>query len=126
MAQKSGELKKRCQLAKQRLKMGYWQDIGSNGTAEFGAPSAAARSDGARMRLRIEYDNSASAHDEKMYEKVCAILDCDEIALNPIGQLIDNQVYGALDSAGKQRYILELSNKFRELKERYYRERTGA
>ena len=38
----------------------------------------------------------------------------------------DNAVYQKLDSSGKQRYILELSNKFRELKERYYREKTGS
>ncbi|MCM1367300.1 MAG: hypothetical protein NC184_00605 [Roseburia sp.] len=132
MAQKSSELKKRCQLAKQRLKMGYWESVklereqNDRDTAADGRLSANAYIH-ARLRREAELATGESAvADEKMYKKVCAILDSDEVAMNPIGQLIDVEVYSALDAAGKQRYVLELSNKFRELKERYYRERTGA
>ena len=108
MAQRQGELKKRAQIAKQRLKMGYWESV--------------RRGNSARSVDHV----SAVAPDEKMYKKVCAILDRDEATLNPIGQLIDNDVYTSLDAASKQQYILELSNKFRELKERYYKERIGS
>ena len=108
----SGELKKRAWLAKQRLKMGYFDSQG--GQRAFGAISAGIS------------EPTRSSADERMYQKVCAILDRDEATINPIGQLIDGEVYNNLDPSARQRYILELSNKFRELKERYYREKTGA
>ncbi len=111
--QQSGELKKRARLAKQRLKMGYWDQEEKN------------RSNQASART-VVMGETHTASDEKMYRKVCEMLEKDDTILNPIGQLIDEGVYSSLDSTGKQRYILELSNKFRELKERYYKERTGA
>lgn len=132
MARKSGELKKRCWLAKQRLKMGYWESLKreKQEVAESGNVSGQALAEQyARVKLRRDVDIAIGApavSDEKMYRKVCDILDSNEVTLNPIGQLIDRDVYDGLDAAAKQRYILELSDKFRELKERYYRERTGA
>lgn len=107
--QQTGELKKRAWLAKQRLKMGYLNNAAAGGA-----------------RVMRSQDESEERGDETLYRKVCDILDRDELALNPIGQLIDAEVYSELDPAAKQRYILELSEKFRELKDRYYRERTGA
>lgn len=125
MARKAGELKKRCWLAKQRLKMGYWdsikQESASTETDVVGTKSAF----GLHMRNNI-VAQMPSAEDERMYKKVCDILDSSEVTTNPIGQLIERDVYESLDSSGKQRYVLELSDKFRELRDRYYRERTGA
>lgn len=122
----SGELKKRAWLAKQRLKMGYWESVRRDEAASGIGDN---RQDAADGRVRIMRDISAgsrvSARDEKMYQKVCEILDRDEATMNPIGQLIDDELYNSLDPAARGRYILELSNKFRELKDRYYRERTG-
>lgn len=132
MAQRNGELKKRCQIAKQRLKMGYWDSVRMeraqpDDDTEGQDVMTANAYIHARLRREAEFAVGENAvADEKMYKKVCAILDSDEVTLNPIGQLIDAEVYASLDAIGKQRYVLELSNKFRELKERYYRERTGA
>lgn len=122
-----GELKKRAWLAKQRLKMGYWESVKDEVVSTHTADSMQNDNAYARARYFRSMDNSESAAlDEKMYRRVCEILDRDEATINPIGQLIDNEVYGKLDPASKQRYILELSNKFREFKERYEREKTGA
>ena len=121
MTRKTGELKKRCWLAKQRLKMGYF-DSRRDTEAPLPTEPIAAYS----MRTRFAEVATTSVADEKMYRKVCEILDSNEITLNPIGQLIEREVYDELDATGKQRYILELSEKFRELQERYYRERTGS
>ncbi|MCH5155191.1 MAG: hypothetical protein J1F69_01150 [Clostridiales bacterium] len=123
MTRKTGELKKRCWLAKQRLKMGYFdmRREAENSPVRTDDPIAEYS---VRNRL-AEVAAVTSVADEKMYRKVCEILDSDEIALNPIGQLIERDVYDGLDATGKQRYVLELSEKFRELQERYYRERTG-
>ncbi|MDE6029642.1 MAG: hypothetical protein K2F90_04915 [Clostridiales bacterium] len=129
MTRKTGELKKRCWLAKQRLKMGYFDSLRqeneqSENNKQIGSSPIVEYS--MRVNRLAEVAASASAADEKMYRKVCDILDSNEITLNPIGQLIERDVYDGLDSAGKQRYVLELSEKFRELQERYYRERTGS
>lgn len=126
MTRKTGELKKRCWLAKQRLKMGYFDSI-----RREKQDSETGLSDGSQTveylpRVNRRAEVAASSTDERMYRKVCEILDSSEVTLNPIGQLIERDIYDGLDATGKQRYVLELSEKFRELQERYYRERTGS
>ena len=126
MTRKTGELKKRCWLAKQRLKMGYFDSLKREKEQADGRQTESSMAVEYSMRVsRAEVAASSSA-DEKMYRKVCDILDSSEVALNPIGQLIERDVYDRLDATGKQRYVLELSEKFRELQARYYRERTGS
>lgn len=128
MTRKTGELKRRCWLAKQRLKMGYWESIksGEQAAQSNTAATAATVNNAVRAGRNAEISTVAtSGADEKMYKKVCEILSGDEVTLNPIGQLIERNVYDNLDSAGRQRYIFELSEKFRQLQERYYRERTA-
>ena len=125
MTRKTGELKKRCWLAKQRLKMGYFDSLKRMQDEDNGASSATTIAEYSARVRHAEVAASSSA-DEKMYRKVCDILDSNEVALNPIGQLIERDVYDGLDANGKQRYVLELSEKFRELQERYYREKTGS
>lgn len=125
MTRKTGELKKRCWLAKQRLKMGYFDSI-KRGQDEDSEPSSVTAVAEYAARTRHAEVAASSTADEKMYRKVCDILDSNEVALNPIGQLIERDVYDGLDANGKQRYVLELSEKFRELQERYYREKTGS
>lgn len=123
---RSSELKKRCRLAKQRLKMGYWDSLARE---EQVAEKASSSPEAVRQKLRrglFEREDAASAADEELYKKVCGILGADELALDPIGQLIEHDVYDGLDHDGRQRYVLQLSQKFRELSERYYREKTGS
>lgn len=123
----SGELKKRCWLAKQRLKMGYWDSVKARDDGQV-QPFDAEKVQPVRVMSR-ESEVAAialSAADEKMYKKVCDMLGGSEVTLNPIGQLIERDVYDGLDPVGKQRYILELSDKFRELQDRYRRENAGA
>lgn len=127
MTRKTGELKKRCWLAKQRLKMGYF-DSKQQDNSNVAASTRVIKAEIVyRHDLAAEVAASApSETEERMYRKVCDILGGDEIALNPIGQLIERDVYDKLDPNGKQRYVLELSEKFRELQARYYKEKTGS
>lgn len=132
MKKEYSELKKRAMLAKQRLRMGYWdqlraerdrvlQEVGESEETKFKI------SEYQRAKLKRDTDliiNQPQAEtDEVLYEKVCRILDADEDTMNPIGQLVDQEEYRRLDEGGRQRYILELSKKYRELKDRYYEER---
>lgn len=128
------ELKKRAMLAKQRLKMGYWQtmtdeklralnEIGLN-TCNIQLVKDLQHAKVKRDENRALNFNAAQA-DENFYTKVCEILDSDENVTNPIGQLVDKDAYEKLDEDNKQRYILELAKKFRDMRERYYREKLG-
>ena len=65
---------------------------------------------------------SFSVYDQELYERVCKILSSDEIIINPIKELIDNKYYYTLSLEGKQKYIFDLSEKYKEMKLRYERE----
>ncbi len=126
MKREIGELKKRAFLAKQRLRMGYWERLAQK-KRELGENAGERdvvelqRAELARDELAA-FDRERAQREERLYERVCEILD-DENECAPIGRLIDQKVYKTLDEGGKQRYVLELARKFRELSERYYLER---
>lgn len=127
-----GELKKRALIAKQRMRMGYWQTMSEEKERALqaaGESFASVQLVRDSLHAKFERDNnivmngSQALKDERLYDKVCEILDNDEDIINPIGMLVDHEVYDDMDDVGKQRYILELSKKFREMSERYNRER---
>jgi hypothetical protein len=128
MAKKEiSELKKRALLAKQRLKMGYWQRLEKERqdlNSALGDAEDAKRLQREKVQrdVMLVTDAKRARSEERFYEKVCKILSSDEDTLSPIGQLIDKEVYQALDDGGRQRYVLELSRRFRELSARYYLE----
>lgn len=128
------ELKKRALLAKQRLKMGYWQRMyeeRQQALREIGQSDESVRLVRDLQQEKVRRDEhkalccDKAEEEELFYNKVCSILEQDENATNPIGQLIDRVEFERLDNDNRQRYILRLSQKFREMRERYYRERVG-
>lgn len=132
MKKEMSEIKRRALLAKQRMKMGYWQKMQEERDRMLSETENRAQIELANDLRRREFDRNNkmalgddfTEKDEKLYSKVRDILDRDENVTNPIGQLMDKRLFDSLDEANKQRYILELSNKFRELRERYYKEKT--
>ena len=56
--------------------------------------------------------------DDPLYKKVEKILEKDPDTLNPIGQLIDKDLYNTLSETGKERYILDLAKKYVLIKEK--------
>ncbi len=65
---------------------------------------------------------ASSDKDQMLYKKVCKMLQEERIIINPINELVDKKYYDTLSAESKQRYILDLSDKYREMKERYDRE----
>ena len=63
-----------------------------------------------------------SEKEQNLYERVCRILDSDTIIINPIKELIDNKYYNSLTLEGKQKYIFDLSEMYKEMKLRYEQE----
>jgi len=126
------ELKKRALLAKQRMKMGYWQELTRQREAmlnKAGNNSTNLQTIKEVQRAEIIRDanviinNPIINRDECLYNKVKEILDEDEFVSNPIGRLVEKERMMEMDDAARQKYILDLSQKYRELKERYYKER---
>lgn len=131
-AKEETDLKKRASLAKERLKMGYWTQLVVE-RADF----LKREGDTPENRMKIQniqrsrfirenldcVEGDEMSETEKLYLRVCYILDKDEDTTNPIGQLIDYEKYNTLDESGKQRYVLTLARQYNELKERYYQER---
>ena len=132
MKKEMSEIKRRALLAKQRLKMGFWQRMQDEQSRMADATKNSALIESARSaRLReFEMDSRRALgddfaeRDERLYGKVRDMLDKDEDVTDPIGRLVDRDVFDKLDADNRQRYILELSAKFRELKERYYKEKS--
>ncbi len=74
---------------------------------------------------QMSYVKVYNAHEQELYNKVCKLLDSDTIVINPIKELIDNNYYNSLSLEGKQKYIFELSEKYKEMKARYEREQNA-
>lgn len=54
-----------------------------------------------------------------LYSRVCKLLSSEEIVINPIQELVDRKYYNSLSIDAKQKYIFELSEKYKEMKSRY-------
>lgn len=65
---------------------------------------------------------SLNLQEQELYGKVCKMLSSAEIIINPIKELVDNKYYNTLSIEGKQKYIFDLSAKYKEMKVRYERE----
>jgi len=125
------ELKKKARYAKKRLSSGYWDIVKQR--KEIALTSAEEVLDKAAIGAYCRRNYGAEerqAHlvadmieDERLYKKVCAFLASDTVVSNPIGLLLDKDKLGTLDEAGKTRYVLQMSNKYRDLCERFYNEK---
>lgn len=74
---------------------------------------------------QLPYAKTFSAHDQELYERVCKMLLSDQVIINPIQELVDKKVYSTLSLEAKQRYIFDLSEKYKEMKMRFEREHDG-
>ncbi len=63
-----------------------------------------------------------SSQDQELYERVKKLLSREEIVINPIQELMNKKYYDSLSFDGKQRYISDLSEKYKELKLRFEKE----
>ena len=60
--------------------------------------------------------------EQELYEKVCKLMERDEIVVNPIKELVDYKYYNSLSVEAKQKYIFDLSEKYKTMKMRYEKE----
>ncbi|MCL2598986.1 MAG: hypothetical protein FWD76_03640 [Firmicutes bacterium] len=128
----SVDLRSRASQAKKRLVQGFYEQK----TDEKNDAILCAQENGfgsldaevyKRIAIKREVELSHSqalAKEEEMYQKVCRLLQADGDVMDPIGKLVDRSVFDSLTSAtAKQKYILDLAAKFREMSERYRNEK---
>ena len=121
------DIKTLAREAKQRLKSGFWEKY----KTDVRNSSQKARSEGVSDSVVINYyqqKNSpiikrASQDSGSFYEKVKTILDEKGQVGNIISLLIDHEVFDGMSYDGKQKYLLELSNKYLEALDRYNTEK---
>jgi hypothetical protein len=119
-------LKDYAKEAKKRLKSNFWQDYKSKVTLE----SERAEEIGESKSKIVEYYQSKVAvsirgvksEDEEFYKRVKALIDTYGDVSDALGRLTDKDYFNSLSYDGKQKYMLELSKKYRIAKERYYSE----
>ena len=58
-------------------------------------------------------------NDDELYNKVCALLDENYDSSQILGDLIDTKLFKKLSESEKDRYIVNLADKYLELKQRY-------
>ena len=127
MMNEAKTLKDYAKEAKRRLKTGYWQRYSN----EINKKMKEAERDGVAPSKIIEYYSrraereihSYDAEKEAFYLKVKKILDEVGEAPDIIGRLTDKKYYATLSYEQKQRYTLELSEKYRVAQKRYYEEK---
>ncbi len=113
--------------AKRRMKNGFWEQ----NKDKIGYMKAKAKSEGIESSKIVKYYQTnvireikpKKDENEKFYKKVKSILDSVGEVSDIIRRLIDTEAYNALPYDRKQKYIMELSQKYREALVRYKREK---
>mgnify|MGYP006960905984 CR=1 FL=1 len=87
--------------AKMRLINGYYKNAGSKTYHDI---------------VRSSFSDNESREEEKLfYEKVKQLI--EEDAINPIAQLADQECLNSLSYSARQRYLLQISEKYNRVKE---------
>lgn len=121
-------LKQYCKEAKNRLKNGFWQDYKRDldlqlERAEKQGISASKVKEYYSQRIANDIKNSQNENEE-FYQKVKAILDTEGEVSNALGRLTDKEEFDKLSYEEKQRYTLQLSEKYVKAVERYNTEKS--
>lgn len=127
MQEQSKSLKQYCKEAMKRMKSGFWE----NYYTDLDKKLKKAEKDGVSVtKVKDYYVEQVTASitkskddNENFYLKVKNLLDNEGEVSNAIGRLTDKNVFNALSYEEKQRYTLELSEKYVKAVERYNKEK---
>ena len=119
-------LKQYAKEAKKRLKSSFWQDYKCN--VQSGIDKA--EEEGTSKSKVVQYYQTKAkfticgvkTEDEEFYQSVKRLLLTVGDVSDAIGRLTDKEKFNSLSYDARQRYLLELSNKYLKAKERFYKE----
>lgn len=120
-------LKQYAKEAKKRLKKGFWQNYYKNLDKEI----IKAKNDGLSESLVKDYYvckvsesiRSSKDENEEFYARVKSLLESEGEVSDAIGRLTDKEEYNLLSYEEKQRYTLNLSEKYIKAVERFHKEK---
>lgn len=122
-------LKQYCKEAKKRLKNGFWQNyfdtrekIIEKAQLKGGSPDKIKEYLNGKLSSKIR--DQVNESDEKFYEKVKKILIEEGEISNAIGRLTDKLEFERLSYDERQRYTLDLSEKYVRAVERFKHEKS--
>ncbi len=113
--------------AKKRLKSGYWGRLADSKRQDVEIAEREGRNRNAVMeyyRDRAKIETRKTESDEAFYQKVKKLLDEEGEVSNAIGRLTDKDAFQRMDYGQKQRYTLELSERYLKAVERYQKEKS--
>lgn len=121
------DLKSLAKEAKRRMKSGFWEE----NRDKIGTIKQQAKTQGIESSKIVQYYQTnvireikpKNDDNEKFYRRVKSILDSVGEVSDIIRRLIDPEAYNSLPYERKQKYVMELSRKYREALERYKREK---
>ena len=119
-------IKELAKEAKNRIKSGYWQKSKKelDDSLSYAKENGLNESEVARYyKERLKSDLKKNAEEESFYLKVKEILDTYGEVGDMLGRLSDKEYLSTLEYTQKQKYLLELSEKYRLALERYKKEK---
>ena len=127
MQEEFKSLKQYCKEAKKRLKQGFWQNYQKNLDeellrAEINGIAVSKVKEYYSYKISEDIKNTKDEFDE-FYVKVKKLLDEEGEVSNAIGRLTDKAYFEMLDYNERQRYTLNLSEKYLQAVERYKKEK---
>lgn len=105
--------------AKQRLRLSnYFQKTIPYNDCENQTTQSYIKSQNQKLLSSNCIDNE----EQILWQKVCDIMESEQDIINPISILIDKEKYNNMSEIARQMYVLRLSDKYAELKQRYITE----
>jgi len=125
MSENAKQMSNLCTLAKiakeRLLKNNYTSDFRSHGINNAICLANYIYRQKQILENKPQVEQRKQTYDEELYQKVCEMIEKNDLQ-NPISSLIDKDLFSSLDVEAKQYYINNLSQKFKFLKNKYYKE----
>ena len=121
MGKRNNQLKVLANIAKQRLLKGEYTENEENNifapkVSNYFIKNASAMK---KLTAKVEFVKIEGSIDSNFEEKVITLLEEDLYELCPFSKLIDFRVFNTLSTLEKQSYMLNISEKYNYLKEKY-------
>lgn len=119
------DIKNMARAAKQRMKSNFWDDCKKNldeNTTDLKSRGISEAKAKTVLKNRVKAEIAGEKHDD-FYIRVRNLLDSEGEVSDAIGRLTDREYYETLTYEEKQRYNLELSNKYLEALKKYRAEK---
>ncbi len=121
MGKRNNQLKMLANIAKQRLMKGEYTEPKEKSVfvpkvSSYFIKNACALK---KFTAQIEYVKLQDKIDADFEKKVIELLDSDLYDLTPFSKLIDTDFYNQLDEIGKQSYVLNIAEKYNNVREKY-------